>query len=104
MNNARRSGRRLDPTVDWRATIRADSEMKVRAGLLMGEIARDNNIGIDDADFEKAYVELADQTGKNVNKVKAEHRDRQKREMLAAMILEDKILNVVEAAAEITDA
>jgi trigger factor len=101
--NARRAGKRLDSSVDWRAAIRADAEMKVRAGLIMGEIARENQITIDDGDFEKAYVELAEQTGKNVNKIKADHRDRQKREMLAAMILEDKILDVVEAAAVITD-
>ena len=55
-------------------------------------------------DIERGYAELAEQTGKNVAKVKAEYRDAKKREMLIGMILEDKILDIVESAAKITDA
>jgi trigger factor len=101
---ARRQGQRVDMTPDMKARVRADAEMKVRAGLLMAEIAREKQIQVTDEDIEKGYVELAEQTGKNVAKVRAEHRDQKKREMLAAMILEDKILDIVESAAKITDA
>jgi hypothetical protein len=82
----------------------ADSEMKVRAGLLMAEIAKLKEVRVTEADIEKGYEELAEQTGKNVAKVKAEYRDAKKREMLIGMILEDKILDLVEGAAKITDA
>ena len=58
---------------------------------------------VDETDIEKGYTELAEQTGKNVNKVKAEYRDPKKREMLVAMILEDKILDLIEGAAQITE-
>jgi trigger factor len=78
--------------------------MKVRAGLVMAEIARIKEIKIGDEDIEKAYVELADQTGKNVNKVKAEYRDPKRREMLIGMILEDKILDMIESASKIDEA
>jgi trigger factor len=99
---ARRSGQRFD-AAELRARITADSEQKVRAGLLMAEIAKAKSIKVDNDDIEKGYVELAEQTGKNVAKIKAEYRDPQKREMLVAMILEDKILDLLEGAAAIEE-
>jgi trigger factor len=68
----------------------------------MAEIAKEKQIKIVDADIEKGYEELAEQTGKNVAKVKAEYRDPKKREMLIGMILEDKILDLIEGAAKVT--
>jgi trigger factor len=100
----RRQGQRVDLNADLKARVRADAEMKVRAGLLMAEIARLKQVQVTDEDVEKGYAELAEQTGKNVAKVKAEHRDPKKREQLLAMILEDKILDILEGAAKITDA
>ena len=100
---ARRAGQRFDNTPDMKAGIRADSEMKVRAGLVMAEIAKEKQIQVTDEDIEKGYVELAEQTGKNVAKVKAEYRDPKKRDVLVGMIIEDKILTLVEEAAIITE-
>lgn len=102
---ARRQGQRIDPNnPELRARVRADAEMKVRAGLLMAEIAKEKAIVLTNEDIEKGYQELAEQTGKNVAKIKAEYRDQQKQEMLRGMILEDKILDLVEAAAQIEQA
>lgn len=103
LSAARRQGQRLDNSPDLRARVRADSEMKVRAGLIMAEIARIKQVQVTEQDIEKGYGELAEQTGKNVAKVKAEYRDAKKREMLIGMILEDKILDLVEGAAKITE-
>lgn len=88
---------------DLQRRVMADSEMKVRAGLLMAEIAKEKQIKVTDADIEKGYEELAAQTGKNVAKIKVEYRERQKREMLIGMILEDKVLDLMEGAAKIED-
>jgi trigger factor len=82
--------------------IRADSEMKVRAGLLMAEIAKDKGLKVTQEDLEKGYQELADQSGKNVAKIKADYRERQKHDMLVGMILEDKVLDLMESAAKIS--
>lgn len=101
---ARRAGQRFDLTQEVHQRVMADAEVKVRAGLLMAEIARVKQIKIVDADLEKGYAELAGQTGKNVAKVKAEYRDPKKREMLLAMILEDKILDMLEGAAKTVEA
>jgi trigger factor len=102
--DARKHGQRLDATPEFRARVRADAEVKVRAGLLMAEIAKAKEVKVTEEDIEKGYQELAEQTGKNVAKVKAEYRDAKKREMLIGMILEDKILDLVEGAAKIADA
>ena len=99
----RRSGQAFNLTQDMRTRIRMDAEVKVRAGLLMAEIARIKEIKVTNDDIEKGYVELAEQTGKNVAKVKAEYRDPKRREMLIAMILEDKILDLLEGAAVTTE-
>ena len=48
--------------------------------------------------------ELAEQTGKNVAKLRVEYRDQKKREMLIGMILENKVLDIIEAKAKITEA
>ncbi len=103
LQTARRQGQRVEPNADLRARVRADAEVKVRAGLLMAEIAKEKSIALTSEDLERGYRELAEQTGKNVAKVKAEYRDAKKQEMLRGMILEDKILDVIEAAAKIAD-
>jgi trigger factor len=100
---ARRQGQRGDVTPELRQRVRADAEVKVRAGLLMAEIAKEKQIKITESDIEKGYEELAEQTGKNVAKVKAEYRDQKKREQLVGMILEDKVLDFLEGAATIID-
>ncbi len=100
---AQMSGQQLDRNA-LRQRLQADAEMKVRAGLLMAEIATEKEIKVSEEDIEQGYVELAEQTGKNVAKVRVEYRQREKREMLIGMILEDKVLDLLEKSANITDA
>lgn len=88
---------------ELKARIRADSEVKVRAGLLMAEIAKKENVKIDDDAIEEGLKELSEQTGKNIAKLRVEYRDSQKREMLVGMILENKVLDILETKAMIED-
>lgn len=99
---AQRTGRPPAVPPELRARIQADSEMKVRAGLLMAEIAKKEGIQIGDPEIEEGLKELAEQTGKNVAKLRAEYRSAEKREMLIGMILENKVLDIIEAKAKIT--
>ena len=89
---------------ELRSKVIADAEVKVRAGLLMAEIAKKEGVKIGDEDIEKGIAELAEQSGKNVAKVRAEYRDAKRREMLIGMILENKVLDIIEAKAKIEDA
>ncbi len=53
-------------------------------------------------DFWKQYgAALHDVAEKNLAKLKAEYATQQKREMLVGMILENKVLDIIEAAAQI---
>ena len=93
--------RNLSP--ELRQAIAADAEMKVRAGLLMAEIAKAKGLQVTDEDIQNAYKELAEQTGKNINKIKSQYQDPKQREMLIGLIVEDKVLNLIEAAAKIEE-
>lgn len=99
---AQRAGRPPAVPPELRGQIQADSEMKVRAGLLMAEIAKKEGLKIGDPEIEEGLKELAEQTGKNVAKLRAEYRDAQKREMLVGMILENKVLDIIESKAKIS--
>lgn len=83
--------------------VQADSEVKVRAGLLMAEIAKKEGIQIGNEEIEEGLKELAEQTGKNVAKLRVEYSDAKRREMLIGMILENKVLDIIEAKAKISD-
>ena len=82
--------------------VHADAEKKVRAGLLMAAIAKKLEIKVTDEDIQKGIEELAAETGKNVAKVRAEYSEPQRRQILIGMILEDKVLDVIEGKANIT--
>jgi trigger factor len=83
--------------------VHADAEKKVRAGLLMAAIARKHEMKVTEEDMEKGFAELAAETGKNVAKLKAEYREKSKRDILIGMILEDKILDFLEGKSKITE-
>lgn len=83
--------------------IKEDAEKKVRAGLLMAAIAKKNEFKVDDNDIERGLAGLAEETGKNVAKLRVEYREKGKRDILIGMILEDKILDFIESKSKITD-
>jgi trigger factor len=102
---ARQMGRRMtaEALKGMHGAIHADAERKVRAGLLMAAIARKHEVKVTDQDVEEAYSELATQSGKNVAKVKAEYREAGRKEILMSMIIEDKVLDIIESRATIKD-
>jgi trigger factor len=101
LRQSRGQGRGQQLSAEMRRSIEQDSEVKVRAGLLMAEIAKAKGIQVGPADIEEGLKGLAEQTGKNLAKLKAEYATQQKREMLVGMILENKVLDIIEAAAQI---
>ncbi|HEX6765289.1 MAG TPA: trigger factor, partial [Polyangiaceae bacterium] len=88
---------------ELREKVLADSELKVRAGLLMAEIAKKEAIQIGNDEIEQGLKELAEQTGKNVAKLRVEYREQSKREMLVGMILENKVLDIIQSKAKIEE-
>jgi len=105
LTRARSYGQKATAVGDeLRRQIEQDSEVKVRAGLLMAEIAKKESIQIGQAELDEGLKDLAEQTGKNVAKLRAEYRDQKKREMLVGMILESKVLDIIQAKAQIQEA
>lgn len=105
LQSARRMGQRItqEQYNALHAAIVVDAEKKVRAGLLMAAIARKNEFKVTDEDIEKGLAELAEETGKNVAKLRVEYREKSKRDILIGMILEDKILDFIETKSNIKD-
>ena len=104
LQRARSQGGRVTGLADeLRAQIQQDAEVKVRAGLLMAEVAKKEGINVTDTDVEEGLKELAEQSGKNVNKLRAEYRDQQRRQMLIGMILENKVLDIIQSKAKIEE-
>jgi trigger factor len=104
LNRARSQGQRVTGLgEELRGKLVEDSEIKVRAGLLMAEIAKKEGIQIGNEELENGMKELAEQTGQPLAKVKAQYKDQKKREMLIGMILENKVLDIIEAKAKIEE-
>ena len=99
----RRQGQTLQLTEELQRQLQIDSEIKVRAGLLMAEIAKRNNVTVGQEDIEKALKELSEETGKNVARLRAEYNDSNRRQMLIGMILEDKVLDLLIAKASVKE-
>lgn len=104
LGQARARGQRGGLNAEIRQRIAADSEVKVRAGLLMAEIAKREGLKIGDKEIEEGLAELAAQSGKNIAKLRVEYREPKKREMLIGMILENKVLDIIESKSKITEA
>jgi len=104
LTRARSQGQRVTGLGDeLRGKLVEDSEIKVRAGLLMAEIAKKEGIQIGNEEIENGLKELAEQTGQNLAKLRVQYKDQQKREMLIGMILENKVLDIIEAKAKIEE-
>lgn len=88
---------------DLEDRLRPEAERRVRAGLLLTEIARVNGLQVTDADLNGRLEEMAKSTGKAVQKLRVEYRDQKKREMLIGAVLEDKVVDFLLAKATITE-
>ena len=91
LSRARSQGQRVTGLGDeLRGKLVEDSEIKVRAGLLMAEIAKKEGIQIGNEEIENGLKELAEQTVKTLQAPRPVQ-DQQKREMLIGMISENKV-------------
>lgn len=100
MQMAGQAGGRLDELV---ATLKMQAEKKVRAGILMGELARQEDLKVEPDEIEKRLAEIAERTGKHIAKVRVEYAG-ERRDGLESQILEDKLLDYLLARATVTEA
>lgn len=88
---------------DMKADLEKRAERKVRAALLLGEIAKNEKLEITNADLDERFKVLAESTGKHIAKVRAEHQG-EKRQELEQEILQGKLLEYLRSKATIRDA
>ncbi|MCB9591174.1 MAG: trigger factor [Sandaracinaceae bacterium] len=83
--------------------MRERAEKKVRAALLMGELARREKLTVEPEEIDAKLQTIAESSGKHIAKVRVEYAG-EKRESLANKLLEDKLLDFLLERATVTDA
>jgi trigger factor len=97
------TGRRApDLDEDTLTTLRGRAERKVRAALLLGELARREKLSVSPEEVERKLAEIAERTGKHIAKVRAEYVG-ERREQLEASMLHDKLLDYLLSKATIAE-
>lgn len=83
--------------------LQKEAEDRMRAGLLLTELARVNNIVVSEDDLNAQLEELAKETGKAVQRLRVEYREKAKRDQLVAQVLEGKVLDLLLAKVTVTE-
>ena len=76
------------------------AERRVRAGLVLGALARLNDLTLDDAAVDAEIADIAEKTGKHIAKVKVEYRG-ERREQLESELIDRKIMAFLKEKATI---
>ncbi len=82
--------------------LREDAEKTVRGTLLIGAIAKAEEVEVHDADVEKKLAEIASQRGENVARVRSDYEKQGRIEQLKASLREEKTLDLLMSKANIT--
>jgi trigger factor len=93
-------GQGFDPQMFEGAQERA--ERRVRAGLILSAVARLEKIDVPDSEVDARFQKLAEESGKNIAKVRAEHQG-EKRERLISSLLQEKLMDFLRQKATIKD-
>jgi trigger factor len=96
-------GRALPWNAEMESQMHGNAERKVRAGLLLGAIARQRQIAVSDDEIDAKLGQIALQTGKHIAKVRAEYPP-EERDGLRSQLLHDKLLEYLRSQATIRDA
>ncbi len=101
---ARSLGGRSDQLpAELNEVLRKDAEDRMRAGLLLTELARVNNIVVSEEDLNAQLEDLSRETGKAVQRLRVEYREKAKRDQLVAQVLEGKVLDLLLAKVTVTE-
>lgn len=89
------------PDDELRQSMRMRAERRVRAGLLLSALARQENVSVDAEEIQQRLMEIADRSGKHPAKVRADYQNEDRLEALTSKILEEKIMNLLQSRAQI---
>ena len=80
----------------------ARAERRVRAGLVLGALARLNDLTVDDDAVDAELADIAEKTGKHIAKVRVEYRG-ERRDQLENELLDRKIMAFLKEKATILE-
>lgn len=83
--------------------MREQGERKVRAALLLTEIAEDAKLEVGDEDIEERLKEIAEQLGQPLPKVKAQYGQEEHLEQMKLGMLQQRVVEHILSKANITD-
>jgi trigger factor len=84
-------------------TYRPKAERMVRGGLLLAEVATVEKIDVTEEDVEKQLESFAEMSKQDITRVRAAYADPQRKEALRMQLIDEKVLDSLIAAAEVTD-
>lgn len=84
------------------AQAEARAPRRVKAGLLLAALSKQEGVEVTEEDFEKKLEELAEQTGKHIAKLRAEYRD-DRRAQLENELLEGRLIGLLREKAKILE-
>jgi trigger factor len=96
------AGQQGAPGADFFSGIENRAKRRVQAGILLGSLARQEDIEVTDADLDAKFQEIADRTGKHIAKVRADYQEAQ-RESLQSQLLEEKVMALLTERAKINE-
>jgi trigger factor len=96
------AGQQGAPGADFFSGIEERAKRRVQAGILLGSLARQEDIEVSDDDLDAKFQEIADQTGKHIAKVRADYQDAQ-RDSLQSQLLEEKVMALLTERAKINE-
>ncbi|MBW2508713.1 MAG: trigger factor [Deltaproteobacteria bacterium] len=96
------AGQQGAPGADFFSGIEGRAKRRVQAGILLGSLARQENIEVTDADLDAKFQEIADRTGKHIAKVRADYQEAQ-RDALQSQLLEEKVMALLTERAKINE-
>ncbi len=96
------AGQQGAPGADFFSGIEDRAKRRVQAGILLGSLARQENIEVTDADLDAKFQEIADRTGKHIAKVRADYQEAQ-RDSLQSQLLEEKVMALLTERAKINE-
>ncbi len=86
-----------------RKDFRPISEKHVKEMLILGKIAKQDNISVGEEDLEKAFNELASTTGEDYNNLRKYYENRNILDSLKEKLLEEKTLNYLVDHAKVKE-
>ena len=85
------------------ADIDERAERQVKTGLLLGAIARLEKLEIGEEQIEEKLLEIANETGKHIAKVRVEYSSEERRQQLENAVLEEKLMAFLRSKATIVE-